>query len=57
MSEETLDEALDHAFSSINMRFADDLPSEVLKLSSIVFERFALGLTVEAGHGAFDSAS
>ena len=46
----------DRAFSSINMRLADDLLSEVLKLSPIAFERFVLDLMAKMGYGAFDSA-
>lgn len=46
---ETPDEALDRAFSSINMRLADDLLSEVLKLSPIAFERFVLDLMAKWG--------
>lgn len=56
-SEETPDEALDRAFSSINMRLADELLSEVLKLSPVAFERFVLDLMAKMGYGAFDSAS
>ena len=39
------------------MRLADDLLSEVLKLSPIAFERFVLDLMAKMGYGAFDSAS
>ena len=52
-SEETPDEALDRAFSSINMRLADDLLSEVLKLSPIAFERFVLDLMAKSGVWSF----
>ncbi|KFI51311.1 restriction endonuclease [Bifidobacterium callitrichos] len=56
-SEETPDEALDRAFASISMRLADDLLTEVLKLSPVAFERFVLDLMAKMGYGAFDSAN
>lgn len=54
---ETPDDILEKTLEQINQSLADDLLTEVLKLSPTAFEQFVLDLMRAMGYGTFDKAS
>ena len=54
---ETPDDALENAFKTINQSLADDLLSEVMKLSPTAFENMVLDLMAKMGYGTFTNAA
>lgn len=56
-SSETPDDILESAFKQINSSLADDLLSEVMKLSPAAFEKMVLDLMSKMGYGTFENAA
>lgn len=56
-SEETPDDMLDDAFKQINNNLAEEVLSEVMKLSPAVFEQMVLDLLSKMGYGTFENSS
>jgi len=54
--EETPDYAFEDAFKRINDNLADEILSEVMKLSPVAFERMIIDLLKKMGYGAFDDS-
>ena len=54
---ETPDDALENAFNKINQSLADDILSEVMKLSPTAFEKMVLDLMAKMGYGTFANAA
>lgn len=54
---ETPDDALENAFKQINDSLADDILSEVMKLSPTAFEKMVMDLMSKMGYGTFENAS
>ena len=53
----TPDDTFEDSFKKINESLADDLLSEVVKLSSISFEQMVIDLLSKMGYGAFENAT
>lgn len=53
---ETPDDTFEDAFKTINQNLADDLLSEVIKLSETAFEQMVIDLLKKMGYGAFDNS-
>lgn len=53
---ETPDDTFEDAFKRINQNLADDLLSEVIKLSDTAFEQLVIDLLKSMGYGAFDNS-
>lgn len=54
---ETPDDALENAFKQINDSLADDILSEVMKLSPTAFEKMVMDLMSKMGYGTFENAA
>lgn len=54
---ETPDDALENAFKQINSNLADDILSEVMKLSPTAFEKMVMDLMSKMGYGTFENAA
>lgn len=54
---ETPDDALENAFKQINASLADDILSEVMKLSPTAFEKMVMDLMSKMGYGTFENAA
>ncbi len=55
--DDTPDSTFEDAFERINESLADDLLSEVMKLTSKAFEKMIIDLLKHMGYGAFDNSS
>lgn len=55
-NEKTPDEIFEESFKQINSSLADDLLSEVMKLSSGAFEQMVIDLLYKMGYGAFENS-
>ena len=55
--EETPEIIIDNEFKKMNNQLADDLMSEVMKLSPTMFERMVLDLMKAMGYGSFENSS
>lgn len=53
---ETPDDTFEDAFKKINQNLADDLLTEVIKLSETAFEQMVIDLLKNMGYGAFDNS-
>ena len=53
---ETPDDTFEDAFKRINQNLADDLLTEVMKLSETAFEQMVIDLLKSMGYGAFDNS-
>jgi len=56
-NEDTPDGEFEKAFKEINNKLADDLLSEVMKLSPKAFEQMVLDLMAKMGYGTFENSS
>ncbi|MFR9546583.1 MAG: restriction endonuclease [Rikenellaceae bacterium] len=56
LNEETPDDYFEGSFIKINERLADELISEVIKLSPKAFEEMVIDLLSKMGYGAFENA-
>ena len=57
VTEQTPDDEFEDAFRKINNSLADDLLSEVMRLSPTAFEKMVLDLLSSMGYGTFENAS
>lgn len=55
-NEKTPDEIFEESFKQINSSLADDLLSEVMKLSPEAFEQMVIDLLYKMGYGAFENS-
>ena len=55
--DETPDDAFEDAFRKINKSLADDLLSEIMKLTPEAFEKMVLDLMRKMGYGTFENAA
>ncbi|WP_277237506.1 restriction endonuclease [Merdimonas faecis] len=53
---DTPDDVFEAAFKKINQSLADDVLTEVMKLSPIAFEKMVLDLMTKMGYGTFENA-
>lgn len=53
---DTPDDIFESAFKKINQSLADDILTEVMKLSPIAFEKMVLDLMAKMGYGTFENA-
>lgn len=56
-SDETPDEIIENAVKRMNAALADELLAEVMKMTPVAFERFALDLMKVMGYGKFDDGT
>lgn len=54
---ETPDDIFENAFEKINQGLADDILTEVMKLTPVAFERLVLDLMKKMGYGTFPNAA
>ena len=52
---DTLDDILESSYQKINQSLADDILTEVLKLSPVAFEKMVLDLMEKMGYGTYST--